>query len=163
VAQAIPMVMLAGTAISAMGAVSQANAQQASHQFNAQLNERDATVATQQASAEAVRIKRESDLAQGRMIAGFGASGLSVDGSALDALAESAGQAQLDIETVKYRGNLKSMGYHDSARLDRMAGDTAEQQGKLRTASEVLTGVGRTAASYSTGTRRIAGTNSYAY
>lgn len=160
-AVAIPLMMLAGTAISAFGAVSQANAQKAAHQFNAQLAERDATVAVQQADAEATRLRREAERVEGSLIAGFGASGLTVEHSALDVLADSAMQSQLDIETLKYRGNLKAMGYHDTAALERVAGETAVQQGQLRAASEILTGVGRAGASYSAGARRIPGTNTF--
>jgi hypothetical protein len=160
-AEAIPVMMLAGTAISAMGAMSQANAQVASSNFNAQINQRNATLATQQATVEAERVARQGELAQGRMRAALGASGLTVDGSALDALADSAAQAQLDVETVKYRGRLAAMGYHDNVALDRLAGRTAREQGTLRTASEVLTGVGRAGATYAAGARRIEGTNTY--
>jgi len=145
---------MTGAAMSAVGAVSQANAQSAASQYNAALNERNATVATQQAEAEATRIRRESNRVQGAMAAIYGASGMTVEGSALDALASSAAQAQLDIETVKYKGKLQAMGYHDSATLDRMAGDTAEKQGYLKAASEVLTGVGQAGASYSSLSRR---------
>ncbi len=161
-AEVIPMVMLAGTAVSAVGAMSQANAQSAAASYNAQINQRNATIATQQATAEAARMQRQSDLIQGSMLAGLGASGLSVDGSALDALADSAAQSQLDIETIKYGGRLKAMGYHENAALDRMASRTAKEQGVLRTASEVLTGVGRAGASYAAGARRLQGTNTYA-
>lgn len=155
--------MLAGAAVSAYGAVQQANAQKTAAQFNASLNERNAVVATQQADAEAARIQRESGRVQGRMAAGFGASGLTLEGSALDALGDSAAMAQLDIETVKYRGRLQAMGYHDSATLDRISGKTAEEQGYLRAASEVLTGVGRAGATYAAGARRLPDSNTYAY
>lgn len=154
-AVAIPFIMLAGAAISAYGAVSQANAQKQASTFNAALNERNATVATQQANAEAERIRRGASRVHGSMATGFGASGLTLEGSALDALGDSAAQAQLDIETVKYRGKLQAMGYHSSAELDRMQGDTAQEQGSYRAASEVLTGVGRAGATYSAGSRRI--------
>ncbi len=154
-AVAIPFIMLAGAAVSAYGAVQQANAQKQASQFNAALNERNALVATQQANAEAARIGRVSRQVQGSMAAGFGASGLTVEGSALDALGSSAAMAQLDIETVKYRGTLQAMGYHSSAELDRMQGDTAQEQGYYRAASEVLTGVGRAGATYASGSRRI--------
>lgn len=157
-AVAIPFIMLAGAAVSAYGAVSQANAQKQAAQFNAALNERNAVVATQQASSEAARIQRSASRVQGSMIAGLGASGMTVEGSALDALGDSAAQAQLDIETVKYRGRLQAMGYHSNAQLDQMQGDTAQEQGYYRAASEVLTGVGRTAATYSAGSRRIGDT-----
>lgn len=161
-AEAIPVMMLAGTALSAMGAMSQANARVASSEFNAQINQRNATIATQQATAEAARVARQGELSLGRQRAALGASGLTVEDSALDFLADSAAQAQLDIETVKYRGTLEAMGYHENAALDRMGARTAREQGYLQTASEVLTGVGRTTAAYASGSRRIQGTNTYA-
>lgn len=156
-AVAIP-IMLAGAAISAYGAMSQANAQKTASTFNSALNERNALVATQQADAEAARIGRVSRQVQGSMAAGFGASGLTMEGSALDALGNSAAQAQLDIENVKYRGTLQAMGYHSSAELDTMQGKTAQEQGYYRAASEVLTGVGRAGATYAAGSRRIGDT-----
>jgi hypothetical protein len=161
-AVAIPFIMLAGAAVSAYGAVSQANAQKQAATFNAALNERNALVATQQSTAEAERIRRSASRVQGSMVAGLGASGLTLEGSALDALGDSAAQAQLDIETVKYRGKLQAMGYHSNAQLDQMQGDVAQEQGYYRAASEVLTGVGRAGATWSAGTRRVGGTNTYA-
>jgi len=158
-AVAIPFIMagitIAGSAISAYGAVQQANAQKAAAQFNVSLNERNALVATQQADAEALRIRRESNRVQGAMAAGFGASGLTVEGSAIDALSHSTMMAMLDEQTVKYRGSLQALGYRDSATLDRMQAETAEEQGYLRGASEMLTGVGRAYSTYSAGSRRM--------
>lgn len=162
-AVAIPIIMVAGMALSAYGAIQQGNAQKAAAQYNAALNERNATVATQQATAEANRIRVAASRAQGAMMAAFGASGLSIDGSAIDALGDSAAQAQLDIETVKYRGKLEAMGYHSSAELDRMQGKTAQEQSQLRAASEILTGIGRAGATYAAGARRIPSTNSFAF
>jgi hypothetical protein len=162
-AVAIPIMMAAGAAVSAYGAIQQANAQKSAAAFNASLNERNALVATQQATAEAERIRHSAARTQGAAVARFGASGLTIEGSALDALADSAANAQLDMETVKYRGTLRAMGYHDSATLDRIAGKTAEEQGQLRAASEVLTGVGRAGATYAAGTRRFPDSNTYVY
>jgi hypothetical protein len=47
-AMAIPVVMMAGAAISAYGAIQQANAAQAAGSYNAQIRERDAAVALDQ-------------------------------------------------------------------------------------------------------------------
>lgn len=162
-AVAIPFIMIAGAAISAYGAIQQGKAQKAASQYNAALAERNALVSTQQANAEAERIRVAASRVQGAMVARMGASGLTIDGSAIDALGDSAAQAQLDIETVKYRGKLEAMGYHSNAELDRMRGKTAQEQSYYRAASEILTGVGQAGATYAAGARRIPSTNSYSF
>src|SRR6185503_1580161 len=119
-AAAFPIMMLAGAAISAAGAIQQANAAKAASNYNAQLKERDAAIATSQADQEAQQVRWASARAQGSLIAGYGASGVSTDtGSPLDVLANSASQAKLDEETVLYRGKLKSTGYLSDAALFR--------------------------------------------
>ena len=154
-AVAIPILMIAGAAMSAYGAVQQANAQKQAAQFNAKLNERNATIALDQAGADALRVRRNAAQIQGSAVAGYGASGVALEGSPLDVLGASAEQASLDESTVRYKGTLKAMGYHSNAELDQFAGRTAEQQGYLNSASALLTGVGRAGSSYATANRRI--------
>lgn len=161
-AVAIPLIMVAGAALSAYGAIQQAQAQKAAANYNAELNERNATVALQQAEFEADRVRRASTKMQGAITAGYGAAGV-FGGSALDVLADSAAQAQLDIETVKYKGHLQALGYRSSAELDRFSGEVAEQQGQMRAASEFITGIGKAGATYSAGARRIPSSNTYLY
>lgn len=147
-AVAIPLIMVAGAALSAYAAVQQANAQKQAAQFNAKLNERNATVAVQQAGADALQVRRQAAQAQGAAVAEYGASGVALEGSPLDVLGAGEQQAQLAESTVRYRGELKAMGYHSNAELDRMAGRTAERQGYLNAASALLTGVGRASSAY---------------
>jgi len=142
----LPFIMLAGSAISAIGAVSQANAAKAAHTYNADLRERDAIVALNQSSVEAARVRRAGAQAQGSILAGFGASGVATDeGSPLDVLAYSAANAKLDEETVLYNGRLKAMGYRETATLERYAGTVAEQQGAINAASYLTAGAGQAA------------------
>ncbi|MGH8743488.1 MAG: hypothetical protein ACREUY_04340, partial [Burkholderiales bacterium] len=103
-AQAIPIIMLAGAALSAYGAIQQANAQKQASQFNAALNERNATIAVQQAGADALQVRRHAAQVQGAAVAGYGASGVTLEGSPLDVLSDSAAQASLAESTVRYRG-----------------------------------------------------------
>lgn len=154
-AVAIPILMIAGAALSAYGAIQQANAQKQAAQFNAKLNERNATIALDQAGADALRVRRNAAQIQGSAVAGYGASGVGLEGSPLDVLGASAEQASLDESTVRYKGTLKAMGYHSNADLEQFAGKTAEQQGYLNSASALLTGVGRAGSSYATTNRRI--------
>jgi hypothetical protein len=142
---ALPAIMLMGSAISAMGAIGQANAQQAAHEYNATLRERDAVVSTNQANVEAERVRRASLQAEGSLLAGAGASGVTLEGSPLDVLAMSASNAKLDEETVLYNGRLKAMGYTSDATLERQAGKVAKQQGYINAASYLVGGAGQAA------------------
>lgn len=159
-AVAIPFIMVAGAALSAYGAVQSAQAQKTAAQYNAALNERNATIAHQQAEADAQMQERRARQVHGSIVAGYGAAGVEGE-SMLDVLSMSAQQAALDESTIRYRGNLKAMGYHDNAALDRMAGETAERQGYLNAASSFLMGMGQAGATYAAGARRIPGTQAY--
>lgn len=147
-AEAIAITTMAGAVLSAYGAVQHADAAKKAAFYNADLNTRNATIAYDQASAEAAMVRRQAAQVQGSAVAGYGASGVQLEGSPLDVLASSAAQAKLDEETVNYRGNLKAMGYYSNAELDRMAGTTAVQQGQLQAASSFLTGVGNAGSYY---------------
>lgn len=159
-AVAIPIMMVAGAAISAAGAISQAQAQQRAAEYNAKLNERNATIATQQSTAAVDQQRREAEQVFGSMRAGIGASGVTQEGSPMDVLASSITQAKLDEHNILYRGELKRMGYEESANLDRMSGRTAKEQGYWNAASNMLTGVGRAGYSYTAANSDRGGTTS---
>lgn len=145
----IPAVMMAGAGISALGAISQANAAQAASSYNAQLRESDAAVALDQAGRDVVQVRRAGMRAQGSVLASYGASGVATDeGSPLDVLAMSASEAKLDEETVLYKGRLKASGYEGAARLERFSGKTAQQQGYLSAASYLIGGAGQAGSTY---------------
>lgn len=147
-AVAIPFIMIAGAAISAYGAVQQAQAQKTAAQYNAGLSERNALVARQQADAAVLTQRRQAAQMHGTMVAGYGASGVELEGSPLDVMAYSVSLAKLDEANIRYRAELQAMGHQESATLDRMAGQTAEQQGYLNSASHFMTGIGRAGSSY---------------
>lgn len=164
---AIPMVMMAGSAISALGAISQANAAKSAASYNAQIQERNAMVATQQAAADAERVRRQGVQTEGSILAGYGASGVATDeGSPMDVLKMSIANAKLDEETVLYKGRLKATGYADEATLSRYSGKVAQQQGYLKAASYLIGGAGKAGATYAAAQRplsRTAGVDSAYY
>lgn len=135
--------MLAGTVMSAVGAVQSGTAQTNAALYNARLNEMNAGVALDQAGADVVRFHRQNVKTTGAIVAGFGASGGSED--ALAVLGDTAAQMNLDENTVKYQGQLRAFGYGQSAGLDRLQAQNAGQQGALHGASNLLTGAGNTA------------------
>ena len=151
-ADPISWMMLAGAAVAAVGAVSQANAQKAAHSYNAKLAERDAMVATEQAHSDSLLLARKASQDQGSLIAGYGASGVATDeGSPMDVLRMSVANAKLDEGTMLYKGRLKATGYYDSATLERMGGTVAQEQGYLNASSYLLSGVGRAGSTYAAG------------
>lgn len=143
-ADPISWVMIAGAAISAAGAYSQGQAGKSAADYNTRLRERDATVALNQSSQDAIQFQARAAQAHGTLLAGYGGSGVASDeGSPMDALRMSVANAKLDEGTILYKGRLKATGYYDDAALNRIAGETAEEQGYLNSASSLLTGVGR--------------------
>lgn len=155
-ADPISWVMIAGAAVSAAGAYSQGQAGKAAASYNATLRERDATVALNQSSQDAIQMRARTDQFHGALVASYGASGVSSDeGSPMDALRMSAANAKLDEGMILYKGRLKALGYHDDATLNRIAGRTAEEQGYLNSASSLLVGGGRTMATYQAGKRPL--------
>ncbi len=147
-AAAFPILMMSGAALSAAGAIQQANAQKAASNYNAQLKERDAGLASQQATQQAYQVRLASARAQGALVADYGASGVTSEGSPMDVLASSASQAKLDEETVLYNGKLKSMGYLSDAALLKNQGIVAGQQGQLQAASYLIGGAGQSSYAY---------------
>ena len=152
-AQAIPALMIGGALISAVGAMSAAKAQSQAATYNATIASQNATVAMDQAAANVAIQQKQAKQAEGSLIASYGASGVTMEGSPTDVLRMSVENAALDEENIKYAGRLKATGYANQAELDRMGATTALQQGRLTAASSLLTGAGQAGRDYVTATR----------
>jgi hypothetical protein len=142
-------VTLAGAAMSAVGAVGQANAAASAGKYNAQMKQNQAVASMDQANADAQRVQREGTRAAGSLLAGYGASGVATDeGSPLDVLRDSWTQNALDVSNIMYRGRLKATGYYNDATLDRHSAEVASEQGPLNASAYLLTGAGRAGSNY---------------
>jgi|SRR3972149_3788790 len=151
-----PITIFAGMAIlggvvSAVGASMQAQRESAAHEFNALLSDRNARVARSQAAMDADIQRRQAFQHLGSIRAAYGASGVTPEGSPLDILELSATNAERDNQMILYRGELRAMGFTDTATLDRMGARSAEQEGTFRSASELLTGFSGGARLYTAG------------
>jgi hypothetical protein len=150
---AIPIMMVAGAAISAYGAMQQAKAQSEASQYNAALGERNAVLARSQADADTAVFRQHAELRQGSIIAAYGASGVTGDGSPAEILAMSAANAKRDEHMIRYKADLTAMGYRENAVLDRMQGRQAIEGGNYAAASSLLTGAGNAMSGYTAATR----------
>lgn len=149
--------MAVSTAVSAMGAISQANAQSASMQAQAQAQEYNATVArnnaqaaNEQANAQEEQQRRRFAALQGQAIAGVAQSGTGFDGSNLDLLKQNAIANELDALTIRYEGQQKSKGLLAQADLDqygasvsRMNARSAQTAGYFNAGANILSGASK--------------------
>lgn len=138
--EALPYLQAAGTIFQAIGTLQRGQAAKAAGRYNAEVAERNAATARRQAAMDAETQKRESDKRLGAIVAGYGASGVTLEGSPLDVLASSASEAERDRQTILYKGELRAMGYEADAEIERFSGDNAARASYTKAGSELLIG-----------------------
>jgi hypothetical protein len=139
---------VASTAVSAVGAIQQGKAAQASAKFNADMMSRNAQIARQQAAAEEEKHRRLTYMRQGAARAAYGASGVSIEGSPLDILEQSAAQEELDALNIRYRGEIGAQSAEGQADLSLMRGESAMSAGYMGAGSSILLGAARAGSIY---------------
>ena len=144
-AAAMGMVAVGGV-VSAIGAQQEGRATATAQKFNAEINRRNAGMVLEQAAADADAQNRSSRQALGSIRAAYGAAGVTSEGSVGDVIEFSAASAELDRQTILYKGRIKAMGFTDEAALNMLAGKTARQQADFKSASSVLTSAGAASA-----------------
>jgi len=127
--------IIAGTLISAAGAIQQGNAAKAAGDFNAAVANNNATLARQSAEENARRQERSGRKRQGLIRAQSGASGA---GQALDVLADSAAEEELSRLTTLHQGDIEAIGFQNTANLERFRGKAAKRAGQFKAASQIL-------------------------
>lgn len=89
-------------------------------------------------AAEASSVRDNARQAIGRQLAGLASSGFTPDsGSALDALRESAIEAELDVMTVRRRASQAAMGYQSQGQIAYAQGVNAQTAGVLAGAQSI--------------------------
>lgn len=137
-----------GTAVTAYGQYQTGQNAKKAASFNAAMMERNAQAARDQARQDSILADREGRRRLGSINAARGASGVGIEGSALDVLEESAANVELDRQTILYRGELRAIGYEDSGALERMKGRHAAEAGYFSAASTLLLGGGKATGMY---------------
>lgn len=132
--------MVAGTLVSAMGAIREGQAKSDAAKYNAQLTERNRVVNANQTESDLIAQRRTSTKALGGMRANYSAAGVSMEGSPLDVLEESVSQSELERQNLKYNSRLRDMGMQSDANLYRANASNALQAGYTKAASTLLLG-----------------------
>lgn len=136
---AVP-VLAAAAVVSAVGAISDSQHQASADKYNARVAEQNSGAALSQASAAAQLQQEQAQREIGATTAAYGASGITMDGTAIDVLRNSASMAERDKQNILYKGQLQAAGYQDEAQLDRMSASAALTGGYYKAAGAVLKG-----------------------
>lgn len=138
---ALPAIlMVAATAVSAVGAIASGQAQANASKYQANVAMQNANAAQQQAQQAAMLQQQKTQKMLGATTAAYGASGVTSEGSPLDVLASSASNAELDRQTILYQGHVRAAGYTSDAQLDNMAASSATTNSYFSAAGALLSG-----------------------
>ena len=125
--------------VGAAGAISSGRQQAAANRYNAQVAEQNAERAVLTSEAEAAR---EGDRNRRRLASSanaFGASGLALEGTPLDVMADLASEAALDEQIIRWRGRTQAQGLRTQAAQDRAAASRATTAGYAQAGATLLT------------------------
>jgi hypothetical protein len=139
---------VAGTAVSAVGAYSQGQAQKASAEFNAKVAQNNAQAATQQAGAEAQMIRQRGERLRGAQAAALAKAGVS-GGSAGDVVYDSATQNELEALMTQYRGHVEAGRETSQSQLFQSQAGYAGRAGAINAGSTAISGLANAGWTYS--------------
>ena len=129
--------------VGAISTIQQGRAQAASARYNAQIHERNAVIARQQAAAEARRVRDAGARVLGQQRAAFAASGAAAQGTPLDVLGDTAAGIELDALTARYVGEVEATDYIARANLLRSEARSAMRSAAFGAGTSLLIGAGR--------------------
>lgn len=154
IAPIIPFITAAATGLSVLSSIQQASAASKADKYNANVARGNAQIATDQAQQQLRQQQIDAYRKFGTIKAGYGASGVTSDGSPMDVLADSYTQSELDANTIIYNGKVRAAGYTNSANLGDANATNARKAGYATAASDVLLGTTKTYQAYdSVGTK----------
>lgn len=119
----IALALSAGSAVAGIINATNANRlQNESSDFNSQIDLQKATLALQQSAEDERRMRVSNSQQLGDMRAGYGASGVTTEGSPMEALRQSASNAELDALTVRNQGAVAAWNYQNQSKADAFPG-----------------------------------------
>ncbi len=134
---------LIGAAISAVGTIASASAQSQSYKAQAAFQKRQAIMEQQRGAYEGARLRDRNDRQLASMRGQYLSSGIALSGSALDVLQDSATEASLDEQAVRYDSQVRADNLNWSAKMSRMNASNAMTGGVLGALSTAIGGIGQ--------------------
>lgn len=134
--------MAASAGLGALGSIQQGFAARQQAEYNAAVAEQNAAAARAQAALDESTSRKKSGLVLGSIRARAAANTGDVGGSALDVLADSASEAELEALTLRYQGEVKARQMESEAALERRRGKSAVLEGIVGAGTRLLTAGG---------------------
>lgn len=111
---------LASAAVGAVGETQSANAQAAAAEANANVQRRQAAIEQTAGQQEARRKQEQANKMIGTQLAQYAGSGVTIEGSPMDVMADTRRETFLDQQAVLWNANLKSENLNYSAKISDM-------------------------------------------
>lgn len=157
-----PALAIASGVVGAIGSMQEANATARAENYNADVAERNRVIADQNrkqaittANIEAEDKRRENRRVLSSIVNAYGSSGLTLEGSPLDVLEDTATEQSLDVRRIEYEGRARArenaiqmIDSEEEATLHRMRAKTSRAAGFLRAGGSLIRG-GSQALNYS--------------
>ena len=138
---------LIGTAVfTAAGSISSANAQANAQRQKAAINEANAAQAKQKADYNAKLQERQTQRIIASQRARFGKSGIQLDDTALDVIANQAYEGEVDRQMKLYEGDLTAWRYTTEAGFMEEAADNTQTAGYTTAFGQLMGGAANAAA-----------------
>lgn len=134
--------MAASAGLGAIGSIQQGFASRQQAEYNAQVAEQNAAAARAQAALDESTSRKKSSMVLGAIRARAAANTGDVSGSALDVLADSASEAELEALTLRYQGEVKARQMESEAAIERRRGKNAILEGFVGAGTRLLTAGG---------------------
>jgi len=131
---------IAGTGVAVVSQIEQGESQKEWSEYNAAVAERDALAAQQSAEYDAEQKRKETEKLLGRQRALYGKAGVTLEGSPLLLMEETASEGELDALMIEREGKIRAGSYQSEAALSRMKGSSAQKAGYYGAGSTLLTG-----------------------
>lgn len=132
-----------GSLLGAAGQIQQGQAAARAAEYNADTLQMQASMIKEKAKVDARALRTQGIRELGSMRASYAASGVQLEGSALDVLADSARRIKRDELTTKHQGVLEAKMKMRDAQQVRMEGRAAKRAGNMAAVGTLLGGAGK--------------------
>ena len=138
--KAVFAMMAAGTVVSAYSAYQQGKMQRDLNEYNAKIAENNKILADRQYEIDHKEHQKRYRRLLGNQRVSYAKAGVTMEGSVIDVIEDSAIASNWEIQKMKYNRDVKKAGYTASAAKSRFVGQSAYWAGKMNAAGTLLTG-----------------------
>ena len=128
-----------GTGLQIFGQLSQAKTQSQIYQYNAAVSRQKAQLASQAGELRKEQLRRDRRRFTAKQVAAYAAAGVTLSGSPLQVLADTATEYEMDILIEDYNTRLDILNATSNAELDMIRSDIATRTGYINAGTTLLT------------------------